>query len=109
MKKTNENLVLEQIEKAKAAVLNKKCFFCIDSDSVMEFMNLGIDSSEEIWPLISELLDELKPEHHIKSDQRTLSSEAELATFIWDSYRLSKTVKLTFALHSDHFYYFSLS
>lgn len=78
----------------------------------MEFMNLNIDSADEIWPLISELLNELKPQHRAKTDfkaLKNLSPESESMTFIWESERLKKKIKLTFILHFDHFYYFSIS
>ena len=84
----------------------------MSQNSVMELMNLDIDSAHEIWPLISELLNELRPQHRAKTDSkasRNLSPESESFTFIWESNRLKKKVKLTFILHYDHFYYFSIS
>lgn len=113
MENEEKNHILKQIERAKAAVISKQCFFYASSQSsVMEFMNLGIDSADEIWPLMSELLNELKPQHRTKTDfkaSQDLSPESESITFIWDSERLKKKAKLTFILHVNHFYYFSLS
>lgn len=113
MAKKDNELILEQIEQAKIAISKKKCFFYADSkNSVMELMNLDIDSSDEIWPLISDLLTELKPEHQTKIEFNgsvTLPAGSYFFTFIWDSIRLKKKVKLTFVLNLDHFYYFSLS
>jgi len=112
--KNNETqLISKQIERAKTAVINKKCFFYPASqNNVMEFMNLDIDSSDEIWPLISELLNELIPQHRAKTNFKALdnlSPQSEPITFIWHSERLKKKVQLTFILLSDNFYYFSLS
>jgi len=108
-----KELILRQIERAKDAVLNKKCFFYAAAEnSVMEFMNLDIGSSDEIWPLISELLNELIPQYCKKTNfkaLKNLSPHSELVTFIWNSKRLKKKVQLSFILHFDNFYYFSLS
>ena|GEM_PF-6219388 len=113
MEKKKRKKILERIEKAKTALTSEKCFFCIDSkNSLMEFMDLEIDSSEEIWLLISELLNELKPQHHAKTNlkgRKALSPDSEFFTFIWKSDRLKKKVKFIFILNNDCFYYFSLS
>lgn len=113
MENEERNLTLAQIERARDAVSNNRCFFYTPSENhVMEFMELNINSSDEIWPLISDLLSELQPEHRVKTDvnaSKNLLPESVFITFIWDSERLKKKVTFTFILLFDNFYYFSLS
>ena len=75
MEKDEKELIFQQIERAKAAVIDKKCFiYAASQHSVMEFMNLDIDSSDEIWPLITDLLNELIPLHRVKTNFKALEN-----------------------------------
>ncbi len=111
--KKQDQYIEKKLEEAKGAIQQGLCFFHTESnDFVNEFIALNIGHTEEICPLLSELLSELRPEYYIKSDIKDafLSAlQCELFTFIWQSDKLKKKAKLIFALNTGHFYYLSLS
>lgn len=89
----------KKLEEAKRALITRKAYFTVNStDLVDEFMDLNIDQSEEIWPLLLRLFDEIQPKHYIGPD----------FVFRWDSDILDGTATLNFILRGEYFYYISL-
>jgi len=104
----------KKISNAKQALNEPHCWFGPNvHELVDEFTALNIESTEEIWPLLQVLLDEIKPNNRVASNTFFSPSEAksldcEMFVFTWDSETLKCNVTLKFALNESHFYYLSL-
>ena len=76
-------------------------------------MDLETGDSEEVWPLILELLEEIEIDDYAGSHppQRSYEpniADCELFAFSWMSKKLQKEMYLKFALKDADFYYVSL-
>lgn len=76
-------------------------------------MKLNILDNEELWQLISKLIDEIRLDHYAgghppQKSYEPLISECELWAFTWSSFVLRKQMYLKFALKEGTFYYVSL-
>jgi hypothetical protein len=111
----------EKIETAKLAMINGKCYFSSNLDNLVEeLMQLNIDNSEDLWPLLISLFSEIKPDHYkgpILSPPfkeiyyENLPKNATLSesfVFSWKSKKLKNEITLKFALNSGNFYFVSL-
>lgn len=103
----------KKIAEAKAALSNQEGLFADPSKTVPELTALNIGDTEEVWPLIQELLEEIDPSHYtggrppLKSYEKAIEGK-ELFAFSWDSQKLSRRMYLKFALKDKRFYYVSL-
>ncbi|MES2273501.1 MAG: hypothetical protein V4487_04865 [Chlamydiota bacterium] len=105
--------LLNKISQAKTAISEKRHLFGPQLEKLVdEFMELKIGNAQEIWPLILELLDEIKVENYagthppIKSIENNLN--CELYIFVWDSKKTRSNMYLKFAIKNETFYYISL-
>ena len=107
------NELQHKLTQARKAFSDGKYFFGPNVDKLVDdFAGLNIGHSMEIWPLLKELLDEIRPEHYAGPHPPMKSNEAnlncELFVFVWDSKKLKKNMYLKFAIKDDCFYYVSL-
>ncbi len=104
----------KKISAAKKAVSENKGYFGpTDAKLVGELMDMGIDDTEGLWPLILELLEEIEIDDYAGSrpPQRSYESniaDCELFAFSWISKKLQKEMYLKFAFKDGDFYYVSL-
>lgn len=105
----------KKLEEAIAALIGKRHYFAAYSnDLVNEFMNLNIDQSEEIWPLLIDLFGEIRPQDCVEPQVLAAVNpmpdvlDCEFFTVRWNSKILSGNAILKFALNDGHFYYVSL-
>lgn len=103
----------KKIADAKTALSNQEGLFADPSKAVSELMALNIGDTEEVWPLIQELLEEIDPSYYTggrppqKSYEKAIEGK-ELFAFSWDSKKLSSRMYLKFALKDKRFCYVSL-
>lgn len=74
---------------------------------------MDLEQTSDVWVLIQELLNEIRPEHYAGARPPLLSYEKsieghELFAFSWASQRLKEQTYLKFALKGGRFYYVSL-
>jgi hypothetical protein len=80
---------------------------------VGELYDLEIESPNQVWKLIIELLDEIFPKDYAGGRPPQTSYEKpiedqELFAFCWNSKKLGKIMYLKFALKENRYYYVSL-
>ena len=103
----------KRLKECKDALDKNDGLFADPGKAVSELMALNIGDTEEVWPLILELLDEISPDGYTggrppqKSYEKTIEG-SELFAFSWDSQKLSGKMYLKFALKGGRFYYVSL-
>lgn len=103
----------QKLLQAQKALSENKCAIGPNLDKLVdEFMDLKIGHTEEIWPLLKELIKEISPEHYagphppMKSLESTLN--CELFIFVWQSHKMKMDMYLKFAIKDGYFYYVSL-
>jgi hypothetical protein len=102
-----------KIEEAKSCLKEHKGRFANQAKIVGELYELEIDDTAEVWGLIRELLNEIKPNDYAgarppqKSYEKAIVNK-ELLAFSWQSTKLGKKMYLKFALQEGLFYYVSL-
>jgi hypothetical protein len=103
----------KKIKAAKAALVRQSGLYVNFNKVVGELYDLEIESPNQIWKLIIELLDEITPKDYAggrppqKSYEKTIEDK-ELFAFCWNSKKLGKKMYLKFALKEDRYYYVSL-
>lgn len=104
----------KKISQAKNAIQKNHAFFGSNLDKLIdEFSALKINHTEEIWPLLLTLFDEIKPEHYAGPHPPMISHEpsvlnCEVFIFVWKSQKLTKKMYLKCVVKEDCFYYLSL-
>jgi hypothetical protein len=87
---------------AKGAIFNGRCFFRLEENTFFEeFLSLKIDDIKDIWPIIIELLYEIKSKNYTPLPD-------EFFCFIWKSRKMKKKMQMQFAFKNSTFYYISL-
>ncbi len=103
----------KKIKTVKAALISKNGIYANLNKAVGELYELEMESDNQIWKLISELLDEIEPKDYAggrppqRSYEKTIENK-ELFAFCWDSSKLGKKMYIKFALKEDRYYYVSL-
>ena len=104
----------KKISGAKKALSENRAYFApTDAKLIGELMDLEIGDTEELWPLILELLEEIEIDDYAGSrpPQRSYEpniAKCELFAFSWKSKKLQKEMYLQFALQDGDFHYVSL-
>ncbi len=102
-----------QIKAAKAALIKQNGLYANLNKATGELYDLEIESPNQVWELILELLDEICPGDYAggkppqKSYEKTIENR-ELFAFCWDSKKLRKKMYIKFALRENRYYYVSL-
>ncbi|NGX51160.1 MAG: hypothetical protein K1060chlam2_01020 [Chlamydiae bacterium] len=103
----------KRLKEAKEALENRRVAFANPDKVVGELMNLEIGQTDEIWELISKLINELHPEDYkgayppLKSYESKIENH-DLWAFSWYSYQLRQQMYLKFSIKGGLFYYVSL-
>lgn len=103
----------KRINEAKEYLKNRDGVFAIPSKAVGELNALDIGDSNDVWPLIRELLEEISPKDYKGSRPPQKSYEKaiaglELLAFSWWSQKCSKQMYIKFVLKNERYYYVSL-
>lgn len=103
----------KRLDEAKQFLKDKQGVFANPSKVVRELNALGIGETNELWELIKDLLDEIKPDDYRGSRPPQKSYEKaivglELFAFTWWSKKLSKEMYIKFVLKNERYYYVSL-
>jgi hypothetical protein len=103
----------KKLREAREILLKQKGLFANPAKAVGELNALEIEDTQDIWPLIRELLEEIRPEDYAggrppqKSYEKAIEGR-ELFAFSWLSKILNKKMYLKFALKNNQYYYVSL-
>ena len=103
----------KKIKAAKTALMTRPGVYANVNKVVGELYELDIVSPGQVWKLILELLDEIRPENYAggrppqRSYEKTIE-DRELFAFCWDSLKLGKKMYMKFALKEGRYYYVSL-
>ncbi|NGX34956.1 MAG: hypothetical protein K1060chlam1_01321 [Candidatus Anoxychlamydiales bacterium] len=103
----------KKIKAAKAALISQNGLYANLNKAVGELYELEIESPNQIWKLILELLDEISPKDYAgrrppqRSYEKTIENR-ELFAFCWNSLKLRKKMYIKFALKENRYYYVSL-
>lgn len=98
---------------AKEALATGRALFANPAKSVGELMALSIGDSEELWPLLVRLLNEIARENYAGSSPPMKAYEkaiagSDLFAFAWESRWLGMPMYVKFALKEERFYLVSL-
>jgi hypothetical protein len=102
-----------RLKEAQKAIAKHNVSFANEANVVDELFDLNIGDTEEVWPVIFELLEEIKNTDYagahppLKSMEPTIA-DCELYAFAWESTRFKKKMYLKFAVKDGFFYYVSL-
>ncbi len=102
-----------KLKAAKTALRAYPGLFANINKAVRELNALDVESPNQVWKLIVELLEELAPKDYAgtrppqKSYEKTVEGK-ELFAFCWDSKKLGQKMYIKFALKDDKYYYLSL-
>lgn len=102
-----------KIKAAKAALKTLPGLFANINKAVGELNALDVESPNQIWELIVELLEEISPKDYAgtrppqKSYEKTIAGK-ELIAFCWVSKKLGQNMYIKFALKDNRYYYLSL-
>jgi hypothetical protein len=102
-----------RLKEAEKAIIEGKVAFANEAKVVGELFQLNIGDTEELWPIILELLGEIKNTDYagayppLKSVE-PLIADCELYAFVWDSTKYKKKMYFKFAVKDGVFYYVSL-
>lgn len=102
----------QKFRQAGAALSNRRVLFVDSAKAIGELNDLDI-STEAVWGLISELLEEITPNDYAgtrppqKSYEKRIEGK-ELIAFSWISKKMKMKMYLKFVIKDDTFYYVSL-
>lgn len=113
MKRPTHREIDKRLREAKEALENKRVAFANPAKVVGELMILEIGPTEEVWEMISKLINEICPEHYKGAHPPLKSYEAkiknhDLWAFSWYSLLLKQQMYLKFSVKNGYFYYVSL-
>ncbi|MEI6242712.1 MAG: hypothetical protein WCP39_04825 [Chlamydiota bacterium] len=102
-----------KIKAAKAALIAQNGVYANLGKAVGELYELEIESPNQVWKLILELLEEINPKDYAgaRPPQRSYehaTKNQELFAFCWNSQKLRKKMYIKFALKESLYYYISL-
>lgn len=105
--------LLKRINEAKEFLKNRNGLFANPSKVVGELNALNIGNTNDVWPLIMELLEEISPKDYrgARPPQKSYEKATvglELLAFSWWSLRFSKQMYIKFVLKNERYYYVSL-
>jgi hypothetical protein len=101
----------KKIASAKEAIKGGKCYFAHRGKALGELTDMDIHT-EEVWELLHDCLDEIKPADYVgskppqKSYEKSIEGK-ELFAFAWDSENLGKRMYLKFVVSDNRLYYVS--
>ncbi len=103
----------KRLNEAKEFLKNRHGAFANPSKSVGELNDLDIGDTNDIWPLIRELLEEITPKDYRggKPPQKSYEKAIvglELLAFSWWSAKCAKQMYIKFVLKNERYYYVSL-
>lgn len=112
-KRPTERELIKRISEAKECLKDRNGWFAIQSKAAGELNDLGIGDSNDLWPLIRELLEEITPKDYRGTRPPQKSYEKailgiELLAFCWWSPRLAKQMYIKFVMKNERYYYVSL-
>jgi hypothetical protein len=102
-----------KLKAAKAALRTQTGLYANFNKVVGELYELDMESQNQVWQLIVELLEEILPKDYAgtrppqKSYEKTVAG-VELFAFCWDSKKLGQKMYIKFALKDNRYYYLSL-
>ena len=96
----------KKIKAAKNSLIERNGIFANVNKVVGELNELEVESSDRIWKLIIELLDEISPEEYAgkrppDKSYETKIEKTELYAFCWNSKKLGKKMYIKFALKEN--------
>lgn len=103
----------KRLKEAKEALLKGRAIFANPAKVVGELASLEIGSAEEVWELISQLIDEIRLDDYQggrppQKSYEPLIVNHELWAFAWTSPMLNRKMYLKFSIKNGTFYYVSL-
>ena len=103
----------KRLNEAKAFLKDRHGVFANPPKAVGELNDLDIGDTNDIWPLIRELLEEITPKDYRGSRPPQKSYEKaivglELLAFSWWSAKCAKQMYIKFVLKNERYYYVSL-
>ena len=105
---TNQEIE-KKLDEARKILSEKEGFFGAELDKLYsDFIKLEIDNAAEIWPLLSQLFEEIRPENLQSYEHDPAFPKREIFMFSWKSKRLGRPLTIKFALNGGHFFYISL-
>jgi len=112
-KRPSDRELIKRLNEAKIYLKNRHGLFANPSKAVGELSNLDIGDTNDIWPLIRELLEEISPKDYRGSRPPQKSYEKaiaglELLAFSWWSSKCAKQMYIKFVLKDERYYYVSL-
>jgi hypothetical protein len=103
----------KKIKAAKSSLVTQNGLYANLAKVVGELNELEIESPNQIWKLILELLDEITPGDYSggrppqKAYEKAIE-KSELFAFCWHSRKLGKKIYIKFAVKENRYYYVSL-
>ncbi len=103
----------KRLNEAKEFLKNRPGLFANPSKAVGELNDLDIGDTNDVWPLIRRLLEEMTPKDYKgtrppqKSYEKAIAG-FELLAFSWWSPKFAKQMYIKFVLKDDRYYYVSL-
>ena len=103
----------KRLKEAKEALRNRRTVFANPAKVVGELANLEIDDSDDVWELISLLIEEIRLNDYKGGRPPQKSYEPSIAdcdlwAFSWASSILKREMYLKFSIKEGTFYYVSL-
>ncbi|MDJ0651439.1 MAG: hypothetical protein QNJ27_00255 [Simkaniaceae bacterium] len=113
MKRPTHREIDKRLKEAKKALQNGRVAFANPAKVVGELISLEIEQTEEIWEMVSKLINEIYPEHYKGARPPPKSYETkikghDLWAFVWHSPLLKQKMYVKFSIKNGHFYYVSL-
>jgi hypothetical protein len=112
-KRPSDRELSKRLDEAKEFLRNRCGVFATPSKAVGELNDLDIGDTNDVWRLISELLEEISPKDYKGSRPPQKSYEkviegSELFAFSWWSTKCAKQMYIKFVLKNERYYYVSL-
>ncbi len=112
-KRPSDRELIKRLNEAKKYLKNQRGLFVNPSKIVGELNSLDIGDTNDVWLLISDLLEEISPGDYrgARPPQRSYEKAIiglELLAFSWWSTRLAKQMYIKFVLKNERYYYVSL-
>ncbi|MFI5343334.1 MAG: hypothetical protein ACHQUC_03840 [Chlamydiales bacterium] len=112
-KRPSDRELTKRLNEAKEFLKNRHGVFVNPSKAVGELNDLDIEDTNDVWPLIRELLEEISSKDYRggrppqKSYEKAIAG-LELLAFSWWSPKLAKQMYIKFVLKNERYYYVSL-
>lgn len=112
-KRPSDRELIKRLNEAKEFLKNGHGLFANPSKAVGELNDLEIGNTNDVWQLISVLLEEITPADYRGSRPPQKSYEKaivglELLAFSWWSRQFAKQMYMKFVLKNERYYYVSL-